>query len=196
VASEAPVAEDAARLDRERSVLLIVDAQARLAPHIADHEAVLARLEALASAARGFGIPVLATEHCPEQLGTTVAALREPLPRRAVLAKRHFGAADEPALRTRLQSLARTQVVIAGMEAHVCVMQTALGLRALGYAVWIAADAAGSRPTRQSDRAWALDRLVRAGCVLAGTETVLFEWLADAADPQRPELIQAVKRLP
>jgi nicotinamidase-related amidase len=185
-----------ARLDREHSVLLIIDAQARLAPHIAEHEAVLARLEALAAAARGFGIPVLATEHCPEQLGSTVAALHEPLATRAVIAKQHFGAADEPALRARLQSLARRQIVIAGMEAHVCVMQTALGLRRLGYEVFVVADAAGSRPGRQADRAWALDRLARAGCVLAGTETVLFEWLADAADPQRSALIQAVKRLP
>lgn len=184
------------RLDRERSVLLIVDAQARLAPHIADHEAVLARLEALAAAARGFGVPVLVTEHCPDQLGPTVATLREPLTSQAVIAKQHFGAADEPALRARLQSLARQQVVIAGMETHVCVMQTALGLCALGYAVWIAADATGSRPARQADRVWALDRLERAGCVLAGTETVLFEWLADAADPQRPTLIQSVKHLP
>ena len=194
--SEPAQADGPPRLDRERSVLLIVDAQARLAPHIADHEAVLARLEALAAAARGFGIPLLATEHCPDQLGPTVAALREPLTRQAVIAKQHFGAADEPALRARLQSLARRQVVIAGMEAHVCVMQTALGLCALGYPVWIAADATGSRPGRQADRVWALDRLARAGCVLAGTETVLFEWLADAADPQRPALIQTIKRLP
>lgn len=184
------------RLDREHSVLLIVDAQARLAPHIADHEAVLARLEALVATARGFGIPVLATEHCPDQLGPTVATLREPLTNQAVIAKQHFGAADEPALRARLQSLARRQVVIAGMETHVCVMQTALGLRSLGYEVFVAADAAGSRPGRQADRVWALDRLARAGCVLAGTETVLFEWLGDAADPQRPSLIQTVKRLP
>ncbi|MGE5666509.1 MAG: isochorismatase family protein, partial [Betaproteobacteria bacterium] len=119
------------RLDREHSLRLIVAAQARLAPHIADHEAVIARLEALGAAARGFGIPVLATEHCPDQRGPTVATLREPLTNQAMIAKQHFGAADEPALRARLQSLARRQVVIAGMETHVCVMQTALGLRSL-----------------------------------------------------------------
>ncbi len=80
-----------------------------------------------------------------------------------------------------------------GMETHVCVMQAALGLRAVGFDVWIVDDAVGSRPAARRDRELALDRMSNAGCAIAGTETVLFEWTRYATDERFRSILALVK---
>lgn len=184
------------RLVRDRSLLLVVDIQERLAPAIAEAEAVIARTSALMRLAGRFGIPTLATEHLPERIGPLVATVRDSLVSDAVLVKQRFGAADEPAFGRWLGSRGRDQIVIAGMEAHVCVLQTALALVAGGYRVFVAADATGSRSLRSDDRDWALARMRDAGCTIAGTETILFEWTGGADDPAFRETLAIVKSLP
>jgi nicotinamidase-related amidase len=86
-------------------------------------------------------------------------------------------------------------VVVTGMEAHVCVLQTALALRQHGLDVAVVADAVGSRAPRQHDREFALQRMAQAGCVLAGTETVLYEWTGSGVDPGFRAILGAVKSL-
>lgn len=185
----------APRLDRDSSQLLVVDVQEKLAPHVAGHEALIARCAALVAAADGLQVPKLLTEHCPAQIGAVVPRLRERFAPGDVFVKTHFAATDHAAFCARLRP-GRRQVVVAGMEAHVCVMQTALGLAARGLEVFVAADAVGSRAARADDRAWALQRLREAGCTLAGTETLLFEWTRAGDDAHFRETLRLVKELP
>lgn len=186
----------AVRVDRDRSVLLIVDIQDRLAPHIHDREAIVARSEALLAAARRLGVPCLLTEHCADQIGPVIARLRERFAAREIFNKTRFGALDHAEFAAMLRALDRPQVVVAGMEAHVCVMQTVLGLAASGFEVFVAGDAVGSRGERQADRAFALERMRRAGAAIAGTETLLFEWTRAGDDAAFRDVLGLVKRLP
>lgn len=178
------------------SVLLVVDIQARLAPHVAAVEDLVARTCALLDAAQRLEVPCIATEHCASQIGPLVPEIAGRLDAGRTFAKSRFGATDHPEFRALLSRTARPQVVIAGMEAHVCVMQTALGIVGLGYDVFIVGDAVGSRAERQSDRELAIARMRGAGCAIAGTETVLFEWTGGGDDAAFGDVLKLVKALP
>jgi nicotinamidase-related amidase len=183
------------RVSRDDSLLLVIDIQRKLAPAIAGHEKVLARTEALVSAAELLGIPKLVTEHCPQQIGPLIEPLRSRFAADEIFEKTAFAATDHPQFIERVRASGRQQIVMTGMEAHVCVMQAALGLRAAGFDVCIVADAAGSRAAAQFDRELALSRMAAAGCWLAGTETVLFEWTGSGTDPNFRAILPIVKSL-
>ncbi len=179
------------RVEPERSVLLIVDVQARLAPHVLGAEGIERRCIAMVKAAQALNVPVFLTEHCPEALGPTLSSIREPVPASHVIGKRHFSAMEEQALPAALRKGARNQVLLAGMEAHVCVLQTALGLLAAGYECWLALDAIGSR--RTDDRLIALERMRDCGARAVSAEMVLFEWLKHADHPAFRSVLKLVK---
>ena len=183
------------RLDRDAAQLLVIDVQEKLAPHVDGSDALVARCEALIRAAAGFGIPKALTEHCPAQIGPVVARLRSRFDPAEIFVKTRFGATDHPEFAARLAQ-GRDQVVVAGMEAHVCVMQTVLGLLATGRRVFLVEDAVGSRGARRDDRRLALERMRAAGCALVGTETVLFEWTRAGDDPGFKDTLALVKALP
>jgi nicotinamidase-related amidase len=183
------------RVSRDNALLLVVDIQTRLAPHIVGHEALIRRSRALLAAAAMFGVPKLLTEHCPNQIGPVIESLRARFAAEEIFEKTCFGAADHPRFVDLARKTARRQVIIAGMEAHVCVLQTALGLRDSGFDIIIAADAVGSRQSAQQDREHALQRLAQAGCRLAGTETLLFEWAGSGVDPRFRDVLAIVKEL-
>ena len=172
------------RLERTGSLVLVIDVQERLAPAIRNGTAVVAACSRLLRGAALLGVPSLATEHCAERIGRTLAALEPD----DVFPKRHFSAVREPGFRQRIGG---SSVVLAGMEAHVCVTQTALDLLADGVAVAVATDACGSR--RGEDRKRALQRLANAGAVLTTVETVLFEWLGSADDPAFRDVLAVMK---
>lgn len=186
---------EATRLDRDRSTLLIIDVQERLAPHIEGHEALIERCDALITAAAGFGIPRLLTEHCPDQIGPAVARLRSRFAPDEIFVKSRFGAADHAEFARKFVP-GRDQLVVAGMEAHVCVMQTVLGLAARGLRIFIVGDAIGSRGVRSADRQYAIDRMREAGCTVVGTETALFEWTRAGDDSRFRDTLNLVKGLP
>lgn len=181
------------RLDRGASFLLLIDVQEKLAPHVEGHERLIARAGALARAAKLLGVPVLASEHCPDRIGRTVPQLRSLVGEDAIVSKVHFSCADEASCLARFNVLGRRQVVIAGIEAHVCVMQTALGLRERGYEPFLVEDAVGSQ--RAQDRAAGLQRIAAAGCSSATTEMAIFEWLHRADDVRFRDALQIVKGL-
>jgi nicotinamidase-related amidase len=183
------------RLHRDLSLLLVIDIQTRLAPHIAGHEQQIRCMHALLDAAQLFGIPKLLTEHCPGQIGPVIESMRSRFAAGEIFQKTCFGAADHPEFAELVRSSGRRQVVVTGMEAHVCVLQTALALRQHGLDVAVVADAVGSRAPRQHDREFALQRMAQAGCVLAGTETVLYEWTGSGVDPGFRAILGAVKSL-
>jgi nicotinamidase-related amidase len=169
-------------LDAAKSLLLLVDHQQRLMPAIHEGEAVIANALRLAQLARALGIPIVGTEQSPRSLGPIVATLRELCDE--VLEKTRFdGCAD--GLIARLQPHAaagRTQLVVAGCEAHVCLMQTSLGLLDAAQTIWLVRDACGSRAA--SNQAAAMHRIERAGATLVTTEMVGFEWVRHAGHEQ------------
>ena len=179
------------RLRAPRSALLIVDMHERLAPAVQDAEQVIANCAVLLRAAAKLAVPALMSEHCPERLGPAVPQLRTLLRHDDILTKVHFSCADEAVLMQRIASLARPQIVIAGMEAHVCVLQTALGLVERGYRVCVVADATGSR--RAQSHAIAMQRLRLVEIPVVTTEMVLFEWLERADRPEFRELLALIK---
>lgn len=174
-------------LEAARSELLIIDIQTRLMPAIHEGPAVLARARQLVTAADRLRVPLLATEQNPEGLGPTVAGL---LPEGAeVLPKMSFDALGAPAIAARLTG-DRT-LVVAGCEAHVCVLQTVLGLLQRGRRVQVVADAVGSR--HAANRKAALKRMRQAGAGIVTTEMVLFEWLGSAEHPAFREIVALIK---
>jgi nicotinamidase-related amidase len=160
-------------------------------PVIHEHARMLARLDLLIHAARTLGVPVLVTEQYPQGLGPTVAAVRDALPVHEPVVKTDFSCAGVPEFDSRLAALGRDQIVIAGIEAHVCVAQSALGLAARGGAVFVAADAVSSR--RAFDAETALRRLDRAGVGVTTAEAVVFEWLRRAGTSEFKAVQQKIK---
>jgi nicotinamidase-related amidase len=177
------------RLEARRCSLVLVDYQARLMPAIHGGDAAVAKALQLADAARLLEVPVLGTEQNPAGLGPNVDAVRQRCA--STLAKMHFDACEDGLL-TRLDALGDVpEVVVAGCEAHVCLLQTALGLRRAGREVWVVADASGSRAP--ADHALAMQRLRDAGARIVGTEMVLFEWVHDCRHPAFKQVLALVK---
>lgn len=182
---------DRMSVPRESCFVLLIDAQARLMPAIEQTNEVLAALDRLARAADLLGIPMRATEHCAEAIGGTVPVLAARLGSTRILAKRHFAATRESEVVAALSDLRRPIAVIAGVEAHVCVAQTALGLGRLGWRVAVVEDACGSR--RSLDREAGLARLRAAGAVPVTVEALIFEWLDGADHPAFRDALSIVK---
>ncbi|HYH40175.1 MAG TPA: hydrolase [Azospirillum sp.] len=178
-------------LSPERSTLVVVDVQERLAPAIHEAGRVIRNAGILLDSAGALGIPVLASEQYPRGLGATVPALRERLPADAVVEKIHFACTGEPGFVQRLDAFGRDQIVVCGMEAHVCVLQTVLGLRAMGRAVTLVADAVSSRAPANAELAIA--RMRAHGVEIVSTEMVVFEWLQRAGTPVFKTLSTLIK---
>jgi nicotinamidase-related amidase len=178
-------------IETATSALMLIDAQARLLPAIHDGTACIERCRLLLEGARRLAVPILAAEQYPQGLGTTVPALAELVPPGQVHPKRHFAAGAEPAIAAALQDLGRPQIVLCGMEAHVCVLQTALDLPRLGLRPIVVADAVASR--RPESRTLALARLRARGIEIVSAEMVLFEWLGVAGTPEFKALLPLIR---
>lgn len=175
-----------ALLKASDSLLLIVDVQERLAPHVHEQERVIENCDWLIGVAEVVGVPVFATEHCPEGIGHTVPRLRERLAAGAILRKEHFSCVSESSCIDRIEQTGRNQIVLAGMEAHVCVMQSAIELEASGKSVFLVADAVSSRTAENAFLA--IERMRRNGVEIVTREMVLFEWAHKGATEQFRQL--------
>lgn len=176
------------------SQLLIVDVQERLLPAMADGERVTHGCRVLLEAAAELGVPATISEQYPKGLGATAATVLEKAGETAVMPKTAFSCADDPDLRELLdgrRAMGRHQVVVAGLEAHVCVLQSSLGLRAAGFEVACVTDAVASRASTSVETAKA--RMLHAGITLATIEMVLFEWLAAAGTPAFKKLSALIR---
>ncbi|HXU81533.1 MAG TPA: isochorismatase family protein [Polyangia bacterium] len=185
------------RIDRERAALLLVDFQERLAAVMAPGEvaAAVRNIVLLFELARQLRIPVVVSEQYPRGLGPTVAALREALLQPGLAIERvekiEFSCTDSPAFLEVHRKLARDQWIVVGMEAHVCVYQTARGLVAMGARVHVPADAVVSRaPTNVRI---GLDLCGRAGAYVTATETVVFDALKRAGTDEFRALSRLLK---
>jgi len=179
-------------LQRENSCLIVVDIQERLLPAMIGRDGVVRNTGILLQAAARLDVPVIASEQYPKGLGPTVPELRQALPPAAtIIEKASFSCLGEDAFARRLRELDRSQIVVAGIEAHVCVLQTAGQLLAAGFDVFVVADATASRTPVSHDLAMA--RLARAGCAVVTAEMVVFEWLQVAGTPEFKDLSALIK---
>ncbi len=181
-------------LAREHTALVVCDVQERLFPAMdADHrEEVMRNIKVLATSARRLRVPILVTEQYPKGLGHTLQELLdtlgsgiEPLP------KVTFSCCGLKTFRARLEATGARQVVLTGIEAHVCVLMSTLDLIALGYTVQVAADAVTSRT--QANWRLAMDQLRQAGAVVTATESVLFQLLRQADTDEFRDLARLIR---
>jgi nicotinamidase-related amidase len=179
---------------RHAAVLVLVDVQERLANAMAGREEVVAACVLLARVAHELGVPTIVTRQYPQGLGDVVAEFADIAERAVIVDKTAFDCMKEPAFVDSLARTGRRQVVLAGMEAHICITQTALALIADGYDVHVVADAVCSR--RDADRDVALDRLRAAGVTVTCTESAIYEALGEAGTPEFRSVLALVKEQP
>ncbi len=185
------------QLDLQQALLLVVDLQERLLPAIDEKERVLKRSAVLIKAARILGMPIIWSEQYKKGLGNTDPAICAalgagadcacPLP----LEKMAFGCLGDPAILQAVNESGRKQLILIGIETHVCILQTALKGLELGFDVFLAEDAIGSR--RASDRQTALCRMRQAGCVPASVEMLIMESLRVAGGDKFKVILPLLK---
>ncbi|MDR1492488.1 MAG: hydrolase [Planctomycetaceae bacterium] len=175
------------------SALLIIDVQERLIPAMQDGDLVVWNARRLIDGAKLFDVPIFVTEQYPQGLGATAAELKTAAPKNvAVFEKKSFSACLVPEFLEELRrNDAIRKIVVAGIESHVCVLQTALDLMSFGYEIHLAADVVRSRFA--DDYNFALRRLETSGCFLTTTESVLFQWCRTADAPQFKEISRIVR---
>ncbi len=169
------------RLEKVRTALVVVDMQEKFRPLIAGMDEIVRNCGRLIRFCDRLDLPIVITEQYPQGLGRTLPELAELVPNVAPIEKVSFSCAGDSHFTTRLQSLRRDQVVLCGIETHVCVYQTAYDLRAAGLHVALAADAIGSRLA--TNREIGLARMRELGAQLMSTEMIMFEILRVAGTP-------------
>lgn len=176
-------------LDRNRSLLLVIDVQERLLAAMPEAADCVDRILLLLEGARLLGVPALSSEQYPKGLGTTDPRVSAALGNAPRFEKIHFSCFREEPLRQAILATGRRQLVLCGVEAHVCVLQTALDFRATGFDVHVVADACDSRTAQR--KALAFARLRQEGVRILDSEMVLFEWLERAGTDE----FRAISRL-
>lgn len=174
-------------LDAQKSCLILVDVQEKLIPFIHTHQDLIKSCEWMLQVAALLNIPTVISEQYPQGLGTTLNQLKMAAPNDApVIAKTEFSCGENPQCLAHINKLNREQVVLIGIETHVCVLQTAFGLQKEGKQVYVVADATESR--RMQDKVLAIDRMQFAGINIISAEMALFEWVKHSKHPHFKEL--------
>jgi isochorismate hydrolase len=184
------------KLDPDRCMILVIDVQEKLLPLIRKHEQVTAAIRKLLQGAAVFELPVMVTEQYPKGIGPTDESIGDLLRDGGAtfMTKASFSACGEPPIREALREIDRPQIILVGIEAHVCVQQTALDLLVMDHDVAVCADAIGSRG--KLDYKQALARMAGAGAAVTTVESVLFE-LCDRCDTDRfKAMIPVIKASP
>jgi len=194
IAITADQAEVARRpLEAEQCALVVVDIQEKLLPPIFNKEALVKNSQLLIRLAKILDLPIMVTTQYSKGLGATVPEIASLLEGVTAFDKLEFSCFGSDQFRSRLKALPgnRNTVLLCGMEAHICVMQTALGALNEGYLVHVASDAVGSR----AEWNWkiGLDRMKSAGAVISSTEMMMYELLRCSGTPQFKELLQYLK---
>jgi nicotinamidase-related amidase len=190
--NDAPYARSPELMSPQDTVLVVVDVQEKLMPLILGRQRILWNLRRLLEGAGALGVKALATEQYPQGLGPTVSELAGRLG--DIPSKTAFSCAGCGPFAQRLQASGASKVLVAGIEAHVCVQQTVLDLAAEGYRVFVPVDAVGSR--YKIDYETALRRMESAGATLTTTESALFEWCAVSGTPEFKKISALVREKP
>lgn len=169
-------------LQADQSILLVVDIQEKLLPALEDAEKLLEKTAILIQAFAQLKLPIVVSEQVPHKLGATADFLKKLLPiESAIFNKSAFGCGQDPDILAFLDSMNRPQIVLCGIEAHVCVNQTAHQLLEEGYQVHLVTDAIQSR--NKKDHKMALTKMQQSGVIPASVESVLFELMVTCEHP-------------
>lgn len=178
-------------LKKEQAALIVVDVQDRLAAVMSERQKVTANILHLIEAAKLLGLPVVLTEQYPKGLGPTVNEIKEALPASEPIEKLTFNCCGEPPFLTKVGALGKKKVILCGMETHVCVLQTCVGLLREGYDVHVVRDAVCSR-TKDNYKT-GIEFMRDAGAVITCTETVLFQLLEKAGTDEFKAIVKRIK---
>jgi len=184
------------QLDADRAFVLVIDLQAKLLPLVRHNERIIAATRKLLDGVRIFRLPVIATEQYPQGIGPTHPAVRDALSAcdAVVLEKPTFSACGHPPVRAALAKVDRPQVIITGIEAHVCVQQTALDLLTMDYDVFVCADGVGSRGRLDLETSLALLR--HKGASVTTVEAALFELCGRCDTAEFKRMLEVIKATP
>ena len=179
------------RINPEDTAAVIVDLQEKLMPVIHEKEAVEARNVLLIRGLKCLGIPVLLTQQYTKGLGSSLPSIYEAAGSTDYIEKSSFSCVHEPAFMEAVEATGKKTILMTGTEAHICVLQTAMDLTAMGYRVVLVTDCVGSRTER--DRAAGIRRAIQEGITVTTAEAVLFELLVDSKNPHFREISKLVK---
>ena len=178
-------------LNKDNTVLVVIDIQSKLWNVMHEKEALLENAQKLVKGMQILGIPIIVTEQNPKGLGPTVPELSQAMPEVNPLSKMEFSCCRNRDFQQALDNLMRRQILICGIESHICVYQTALALLSSSYEVQVVADVVSSRSVR--NREVALSRLQSEGAKLTVSEMALYELLGTAEGPQFKEMLKVIK---
>ena len=178
-------------LSTGRALFVLVDVQGKLAQLMQERESLYDHLERLVRGVRVLGLPIIWLEQNPRGLGPTIPELARHLPDLRPIPKMSFSCCGCADFRSALEAAGRDQILIAGIEAHVCIYQTTVDLLSQGYQVQVVADAVSSRSA--SNRHIGLARVRASGAALTSVEMALFEMLGVAEGPQFKEILKIVR---
>lgn len=178
------------RLKREDSLVLVVDIQERLVPAMKDKKDIIEKARILLEAAKNMNIDIIASEQYPRGLGSTIEEVKEYIEDENIFSKIEFSACIDP-VKSYLEKSAKKNIILLGMETHVCVYQTTRDLLEEGYNVFIVKDAVGSRT--EDNMKNGLDLLKEMGAVITNTETVLFDLLKEAGTDEFKMVSKLIK---
>lgn len=179
------------QIKRENACLAVIDFQERLMPVIHENAFLEDRVVRLIAGAKAVGLPILVTQQYTKGIGETVAPIGEALGDFAPIEKTSFSCFAEPAFRQALEQTGKKDIILCGIEGHICVMQTAAELQAAGYRVFLAEDCCASRSPR--DYQVAVDRMAHGGVVVATMEALLMELIGGASAPAFREISKIIK---
>jgi len=169
-------------IQADNSALLVIDVQEKLLSGVHENEELVKNCKWLIEAAQLMEIPIMGSEQYPQGVGPTTDALKSLLPEVDFIAKTYFSCVDSPECNDHINSLGKDVIVICGMEAHVCVLQTALRLKEAGKTVYVVADAISAR--NDIDTKFAIERMRDEGIKIVTREMVGFEWIRKSDAPQ------------
>ena len=175
-------------MNRRNSLLMIIDVQERLAPAMDDPRQVISNSARLVGAAKAMGVPFVITEQYPKGLGQTMIDVRQEAgDEAAFFSKLYFSCAREPEIMRAIQESGRRQIILAGAETHICLLQTAMDLKGQGYEVFVVYNASSSRDAVQN--VMALQRMAHGGIDIVTSEMVIFEWLEKAGTDEFKQIV-------
>jgi len=178
-------------LDKDNAVLLVIDVQGKLATLMHENQKLFTNINRMIKGARVLNIPIIWTEQTPDKLGETVIEIKNELEGIELLTKKTFSCSGGPGFKEKLNKLNRKQIIITGIETHVCVYQTCMDLLRSHFEVHLVTDAVSSRI--ESNYILGIQRIKEAGAILTSVEMSLFEMLKVAEGEQFKEIIQIVK---
>mgnify|MGYP001027959046 CR=1 FL=1 len=178
-------------IQREGSVLVVIDLQEKLLPHIAEKDEISKNIEKLVRFAKIMRIPIVMTEQYPKGLGPTILGVKQLVPETEPIEKVEFSCFGSERFTEALARLKARTLIIAGIEAHICVTQTAIEAVSNGYEAYVVSDGVSSR--RLDDKATALERMRQSGVTIASTEMLMYELLEKAGTPEFKAALEMVK---